>query len=86
MGTHVEVELDPFGLAGHAGEGLVSAAPGVVSALVQDGAVGQVSLGRVWIHVLHLHHFGARHLAQSLARHFEGMLNRLPNLILCGKI
>ena len=75
--THIEVEVHSGGLGGVTGEAVVFAAAGVVSALVQDGAVREVGLAGVRVHVFHLDHTWLGHLASCLPVHLHHVVHNL---------
>lgn len=84
----VEGKLDSMRVLGNAGEGFRSAAPGVVRAPVQDGAVRDVGGRRARVHVANWNHPWPWPLAAPLPRHLDRVLKslsdfrRLPVLII----
>lgn len=83
-GTHIEWQLDGVRMFGDARHSLVAATARVLAALVQDGATGDVGLGRVRVHVTDSHHTRPRLLAVTLLEHPDSVLQSLLEVLLCN--
>lgn len=83
LATHIEVEFHGLRLAESAGEGVGPATPCVVTTLVQNGAVRDVCLAGVRVHVLHLHQSRLRHPTLSLPADCHSVLHCLLQVPVC---